>query len=252
LVRLLGATLFAAVALTGQPSSTRAFEVASVKAHPDPPRIIGVKTTGARLIADAETVRGLVMWAYNVKNYQVSGPSAQSPVGDTFFDVVAKAEGEATPTKDEFRTMLQNLLADRFKLKVHRELREMPVYALVVGKNGPKLKPSAPDAAPGGRIQLVGRNYEYTVPLATMDDIVDGVANSFLDRPVVDRTGLTGTYNLKLTYTPNTRGNRTPDPDAPDLSIFTAVQEQLGLKLESQKASIEILVIDHVEKPSDN
>jgi uncharacterized protein (TIGR03435 family) len=192
LVRLLGATLFAAVALTGQPSSTRAFEVASVKAHPDPPRIIGVKTTGARLIADAETVRGLVMWAYNVKNYQVSGPSAQSPVGDTFFDVVAKAEGEATPTKDEFRTMLQNLLADRFKLKVHRELREMPVYALVVGKNGPKLKPSAPDAAPGGRIQLVGRNYEYTVPLATMDDIVDGVANSFLDRPVVDRRASPG------------------------------------------------------------
>jgi uncharacterized protein (TIGR03435 family) len=245
------ATSLLASALTGQPASTRVFEVASVKPHPDPPHIIGVKTTGARLIADAETVGGLVMWAYNLKNYQVTGTDP-SPVGDTMFDVVAKAEGDDTPAKDEFRTMLQNLLADRFKLKVHREIREMPVYALVVGKNGPKLKPSAPDAAPGGRIQLVGRNYEYTVPLATMDDIVDGVANSFLDRPVVDRTGLIGPFNLKLTYTPNTRGNRTPDPDSPDLSIFTAVQDQLGLKLESQKAGIEILVIDHVEKPSEN
>lgn len=238
--------------LSAQSTSARRFDVASVKPHPEPPHIIGVKTAGGRLIADASTLRGLVMWAYNLKNYQVSGPGPQSAVGDTFFDIVAKAEGDATPTRDEFRAMLQTLLADRFKLKVHREMREMPVYALVIGKNGAKLKPSAPDAGPGGRLQVVGRNYEFTVAKATMDDIVGGIANSFPDRPVVDRTGLTGEYEIKLVYTPDIRSNRESEPDPNDISIFTAVQEQLGLKLEAQKASIEILVIDHVEKPSEN
>lgn len=226
------------------------FEVASVKVHPEPPRIMGVKATGNRLVADAETVRGLIMWAWKLKNYQVDGPGANSPVGDTFYDVVAKAEGDAIPTVAEMRVLLQSLLADRFHLKVHRETREMPVYALVLGKNAPKLKPSAPDAGPGGNLHVVDRNYEYTVPKATMSDILDGIANSFLDRPVVDQTGLTGTYDLKLVYTPDLRSNREPDPA--DISIFTAVQNQLGLKLVPQKAPVEILVVDHVEKPTEN
>jgi uncharacterized protein (TIGR03435 family) len=245
-------TIWVALRLSGQSAGVGGFEVASVKVHAEPPHIIGVKTTGMRLIADAETVRGLIMWAYNLKNFQVAGPGQESPVGDTFFDVVAKAEGEKAPSRGEFRQMLQALLADRFKLKVHRETREMPVYALVVGKNGPKLKPSAPDAGDGGRLQVVGRNYEHTVPKATMNDVVDGVANSMLDRPVVDQTGLTGTYDLKLVYTPERTMRQAAEGHPEDLSIFTAVQEQLGLKLEPRRADVEILVVDHVEKPSEN
>ncbi len=172
-------------------------------------------------------------------------------VGDTFFDIVAKADGEAAPTVSEFREMLQVLLADRFHLKVHHEMREMPVYALVPGKNGSKLKPSVPDAGEGGRLQVVDRNYRMAIPKASMDDVVDAVANAFLDRPVVDRTGLTGTYDLKLYIHPDIRSNR-GEPNDADISIFPAVQEQLGLKLEPQKASVPILVVDHVEKPSEN
>jgi uncharacterized protein (TIGR03435 family) len=241
-----------AAALFGQTAPAgRAFEVASIKPHEGPLRIMGLSIKGQRLNG-AETVRGLIMWAYNLKNWQVSGPAQPSPVGDTFYDVVAKAEGDGTPTREEFRQMLQLVLADRFKLKVHREMREMPVYALVVGKNGPKFKESAPDASPGSHLAVKGRNYEWTSPKASMDDIVGGVANSFPDRPVVDRTGLTGTYDVKMTYTPDIRSNRTAEPDPNDISIFTAVQEQLGLKLEPQKAMIEILVVDHAEKPSEN
>ena len=249
-VRAVATIATLASGLAAQPTSGRRFEVASVKVHPDPPRIMGVKTTGGRLIADAETVRGLIMWAYKLKNYQVSVP-AQSPAGDTYFDIVAKADGEGAPTVSEFREMLQALLTDRFHLKVHHEMREMPVYALVLGKNGSKLKPSAPDAGEGGRLQVGDRNYQMTIPKASMDDVVDAVANAFLDRPVVDRTGLTGTYDLKLTYTPDIRSNR-GEPNTADISIFTAVQEQLGLKLEPQKASVTILVVDHVERPSEN
>jgi uncharacterized protein (TIGR03435 family) len=165
---------------------------------------------------------------------------------------MAKAEGDTAPSKDEFRKMLQLLLADRFKLEVHREEREMPVYALVGGKNGLKLKESAPNASPSWHLGVSGRDYVVTMAKATMDDVVGGVANSFLDRPVVDKTGLTGTYDVKMTYTPDIRSNRTAEPDPNDISIFTAVQDQLGLKLEPQKAMVEVLVVDHVEKPSGN
>jgi uncharacterized protein (TIGR03435 family) len=148
--------------------------------------------------------------------------------------------------------MLQSLLADRFKLRFHREMREIPVYELVAAKNGPKLKESAPTAESMGRMTVNGRNYQASIPKARMDDVVQAIGNSFLDRPVLDKTGLTGTYDLKLTYTPDIPSNRKGDPDPNDISIFTAVQEQLGLKLEPTKALVEILVVDHVEKPIEN
>lgn len=213
---------------------------------------IDISTSGPRLNAEAEAVFGLIMYAYNVKRFQLSLSGPNVRVDDIFYDIVAKAEGDGTPTGDEFRQMLQALLADRFKLKVHREMKEMPVYALVVGKNGPKLKPSDPDGETMGRVSVNGRNYVVTRPKATMEDVVGGISNAFLDRPVLDKTGLTGTYDFKLTYTPDTRANRAGDPDPNDISIFTAVQEQLGLRLEPQKAEVEILVVDRVEKPSDN
>ncbi|HKE24041.1 MAG TPA: TIGR03435 family protein [Bryobacteraceae bacterium] len=228
------------------------FEVASIRVHPDPAHVIGITTSGVRLQAQAEMVRGLIMWAYGLKNYQVDSPPAvYSPVGDTMYDIAAKVEGDTPPAKSAFRQMLQALLADRFKLRVHWENRESPVYELVVGKNGPKLKESSPDAAPTGHLQVHGRNYEVTLTKATMDDVVDAVANSFLDRPVVDKTGLTGIYDLKLVYTPSTRPNLQGEPSLDDISIFTAVQ-QLGLKLEARMGKVKTLVIDHVEKPSGN
>jgi len=214
---------------------------------------IGVSVSGSRHKAEASTVLGLIMWAYNLKNRQISTGTAFSAVGDTSYDVVAKAEGDGIPTRDEFRQMLQSLLADRFKLKVHSEMREMPVYELVVGKNGPKFKESAPDADATGHVGVNGRNYQLTLPKATMSELIDMLENAgFLGRPALDKTGLTGTYDIKLTYTPDIRSNRESEPDLGDIPIVMAVQEQLGLRLDAQKAMIAILVVDHVEKPSGN
>jgi uncharacterized protein (TIGR03435 family) len=163
---------------------------------------------------------------------------------------VAKAEGDGAPTRDEFRPMLQKLLAERFNLTVHRETKEMPVYALVIGKNGPKFKESAPDATFSGHGGVNGRNQYMKQSKATMDDMVDAIRN-FADRPVVDKTGLTGTYDYRIEATLDFRlRDGTNDPN--DITIFSAVQDQLGLRLEAQRAMIGILVVDHIEKPSAN
>jgi len=248
--RAAGALLLWAAGAAGQ--AERTFEVASLKPHPGPMPRMGISFSGPRLNGEAQNLRSLVMFAYNLKNYQLYPKSTPLPGDDVFYDVVAKAEGDGAPARDEFRQMMQSLLVERFHLKVHREMREMAVYALVVGKNGPKLKASATDASEIGHLDVAGRNYVVTRAKATMEDVVAAVANSFLDHPVVDRTGLTGTYDLKLTFTPNIRANREGEPDPADISIFTAVQEQLGLKLETQKAMIDVLVVDHAELPTGN
>jgi bla regulator protein blaR1 len=255
----LRAALGAALALLacseafGQTASpARVFEVASIRPRTGPYSRIGVSTSGPRLTAEATTVLGLIMYAYGVKNFQVARTPALAAAGDTAYDVLAKAEGEGVPTKPEFRKMMQSLLADRFRLRLHREMRETPVYALTVGKNGPKFRQSAPGASPTWHIGVSGRNYVLTLPLATMDGLAGELDNTaFLDRPVVDRTRLTGTYEIKLTYTPENRIGRV-EPDPAEIGVFTAVKEQLGLRLVSQKADVEYLVVDHVENPTAN
>ena len=130
-------------------------------------------------------------------------------------------------------------------------MREMPVYALVVGKNGPKFKESAPEAALISNHGVNGRNQNMTLAKVTMESLADDIRRDFgTDRPVLDKTGLTGAYDVKLEATPEFRINGGSAPG--DISVFTAVQEQLGLKLEPTKGPVEILVIDHVEKPSEN
>jgi uncharacterized protein (TIGR03435 family) len=147
--------------------------------------------------------------------------------------------------------MLQQLLIDRFKLKVHREPRERDVYELLVAKNGPKLKPSLPDASTTKSVHFLGRNYEIAIPKAAMGDLADALMSvgGGTDRPVLDKTGLTGNYDLKATFTPLNDTSRNADPN--DISIFAAVQA-LGLRLEARKAMVEVVVVDHIEKPSEN
>lgn len=232
-------------------SAVKPFEAASIRVHNTPTGVIDIRPAGNRLNVIATMPRGLVTWAYHVPNFRLVQTPALQALGDTMYDIIAKAEGEGTHTKDEFREMLKLLLADRFKLAAHWEKREMPVYALVIGKNGPKLKPGDSGARKPWTLHVAGRDYEVTAPNTDMDGIVDAIMNSFPDRPVVDRTGLTGTYDLRLTYTPQTRGNAA-SPDPGDLNIFTAVQEQLGLKLEPRKEALDVLIVDHMEKPGEN
>jgi uncharacterized protein (TIGR03435 family) len=239
--------------LFGQTASSPAtFEVASIRAHQGPIRQVDIATSGARFIATS-TVFGFIMYAYNLRNDQVA---SKLPLDDAFYDIAAKSQGDAVLTKEGSRQGLQLLLADRFKLRIHREMREMQVYALVVDKNGPKFKESrasASDATPVKRLHPIGRNYEITLRNAPVNDLVNYLANSaFLDHPVLNETGLQGTYDIQIVYTPQTRAIRESEPDPSDISIFTAVRNQLGLRLDARKTTSEVLVVDHIEKPSEN
>ena len=160
-------------------------------------------------------------------------------VGSEEYDIVAKPQGETS--NEKILAMARDLLAERFNLTLHHESREMPVLALAVAKGGPRLQPSVGAGGPeirGGRGRLVARQ-------VTMGLLAAQLAGRVLGRVVLDRTGIAGKFDVNLEWTPD---------ENPDLgpSIFTALQEQLGLKLEPQKGVVDILVIDHVERPSAN
>jgi uncharacterized protein (TIGR03435 family) len=227
------------------------FEVASVKLTADLRTMPDISTSGARFDARAKSVYPLICYAYNLRSYQVPSTPALMTMENIRYDIAAKTEGPAVPAADEFRLMLQSLLIDRFQLRTHRETHEMAVYALTIGKNGVKLRASPPDANPGRHYATSGHNYVVTIHKATMTDVLDAIENSLIDRPVLDRTGLEGTYDIEMTYSPNLPSRRFATPDSDDITIFTAV-EKLGLMLVPQKATVEVLVVDHVEKPSDN
>lgn len=226
----------------------QSFEVASIRQRELPLHLIaGFSSSGPRVVYEAWPILLLVMEAYDLKRHQVAFPSRPPDADTAYYDIAAKAEGAAPRPRSEFRPMLQALLAERFRLKVHWEDREMPVYALIVGKGGPKLKESAADTSTflGG---VNGRNQYIQAKKMTMDDLARNLDFLGVDRPVIDRTGLAGRYDIRLEATPSLRRDSEPG----ELSIFTAVQEQLGLKLEPQRAKVEVLVVDHVEKPSAN
>jgi uncharacterized protein (TIGR03435 family) len=246
---VLAATL---VSAWGQPAPQVAakleFEATVIKpvAAPSPwPRT--ARGNPERVYYNYASIRILLMRAYNLPLHRVIGPAW---IDSEHFEVEAVApEGS---TKEQTKIMLQNLLADRFKLKVHRETRELPLYELIVEENGSKLKESAPNATSGPRTRWTGRNVNVTNPKASIADLVLAIT-SFLDRPTVDRTGLTGVYDLKLTYTPDTPANQRSGPDPNDISIFTAIREQLGLKLVSKKGPLDVVVVDQGQKmPTEN
>ena len=208
-----------------------------------------------------------------MKSFQVTGPNWLETVR---FDVIAKVP--AGTTKEASRIMLQHLLADRFKLVLHRSTKEASIYALVEAKGGSKLKASAtPEVreagrvpggmtmmiAPGGRMRMVAKG-------TTIPKLVDALGMQ-VNRPIVDMTGLTGTYDITLEFAPDpailqskmaAMGVPPPPPggenptladNGPLATIFTALPEQLGLRLEARKGPVELLVIDSVEKtPTDN
>ncbi len=246
LIRLVALALsaVAAFAQTAPP----AFEVASIRPAPCPCRVLhGFSTAGPNLTLEGYTWGDLLTDAYDLKVYQIEVSDALAKASDlgAFYNIQAKAEGDAPRTPAEFRVMLRSLLATRFNLKFHRETREMQVYALVVGKDGIKFKESDPALPRKANFTVNGRNQKMTATHMTMDTL----STNLYVRPVIDRTGLRGEYDIVLEATPEFRINNNPQPD--DISIFTAVQE-LGLKLESQRAPVEILVVDSIEKPSEN
>ena len=239
--------------MEGDPS----FEVATIKpSKPDQPGkaflVRGVKFTTINT-----TLNDLITFAYGVQQKQVvSGPSWM----DTDkWDIEAQPDVPGTPNRQQLRTMVQKLLADRFQLKFHKDTKELSAYVLSVSKSGQKMTKS--DAGPNGLPGLFFRQLGVlTVQNATMGDFAELMQTAVLDRPVVDQTALDGKWNFLLKWTPDESqfggmGVKVPPPsDAPDAPppLFTAIQEQIGLKLDAGKAQVPVLVIDKVEKPSAN
>ena len=264
----------AAVLLCGLTAAAQAqqkmeFEVASIKPNNSGGHGIQIMMSPGRFVAKNVTAKILIMQAYNVKDFQVTGGPAW--ISSDHFDLDAKTGGEeepkdAKPTKEQMmakaeqtRLMMQSLLADRFKLKSHDESKEAPVYALVVGKNGPKLKPTEPGTE-GRQMMRMGHG-QLSAKKVTMDALANQLANH-VGRNVVNKTGLSGEFDVDLEWSPDPNqsgpfggpppGEAPPPVDSSGPSIFTAVQDKLGLKLEASKAAVKMIVVGSIEKPSDN
>jgi uncharacterized protein (TIGR03435 family) len=220
------------------------FEVASVKPHP------GIVTfaadpsvKGNRVTATASTLLDLIEVAYHARRDQLLG--APGWADSDHYDLEARA-GASAITTDQMRRMLQALLAERFQLRIRHETREVPMYALVVSKKGPKLRESSPDEVPKGRITGSGSGMHMEVAKGTMAQLANRLSGNGAGRPVVDETGLTGVYSYELDW-----GNAAgPDSELPTLSV--ALQEQLGLRLEPIKGTSDFIIVEHVERPSAN
>lgn len=268
---LLATVLLAAAgfSLFAQETPRPSFEAASVKLNTDnPPNRMQRPLAGGRWSAKNATLAMMIVTAYNVQRYQlVAGPLWMESDG---FDIEATAGSDSKIP--QLLLMLQSLLADRFKLAMHRETRELPVYHLVAAKGS--FNPAPPDpgcvqsdpaapAARGGvpcgnlRIGMSGSVDGSKVP---MQQLVATLA-AIVGRPVIDQTGFNGWFDVHLKFTPDqatqglpggSLGAAPPDPDATRPNIFDALQEQLGLKLTSSKGPVEVLVIDHVERPTAN
>jgi uncharacterized protein (TIGR03435 family) len=274
-----------------------AFEVASIKRNTTGRGTrIDTQTSGRANITGA-TLRTLVRTAYRVQDYQIIG--GPDWIGVDRFDVQARPSQDYQPEPaapcvgpdcpvTAVQMMMQGLLTDRFQLKTHREMRELPVYDLTIGKNGFKLKevsappPPTPGGAPpppppppppgtappttaaglptpppGVTMGFPTGLSASAVPLATLDFLLAEI----LGRPVIDKTGIKGYYNFKIAYSREGIPSNGPAPPPivdglsasdPRPSIFTALQEELGLKLESTRGPVEVLVIDSVQHPSEN
>jgi uncharacterized protein (TIGR03435 family) len=233
------------------------FEVATIK--PSNPAAQGKLFTikGRQILTINTSLADVVTMAYGLHVRQLVG--APSWMESDKYDITGQPEGQGMPNQNQMREMLRALVEDRFKLTTHRETRELPAYALVVAPGGPKMTKN--DSNPNGLPGLLFRGLGVLpVTNATMADFAGVMQLAVLDRPVVDRTGIQGRYDFTLTWTPDETqfasfGVRIPPPsgaaDAPPV-LFTAVQEQLGLRFESVRAPVEVMVIDRVERPSEN
>jgi uncharacterized protein (TIGR03435 family) len=226
------------------------FEVASIKrVAPDPNGTrSSMNLDPSRLVCTNVSLRKLIVNSYSVRDFQVIGPDwLNSQPYNIEATLPPGASGE------QVLVMIRNLLADRFHLEFHRESRELPVYALLAGKNGPKLAEGT-----AGRGRTSSSPGKIVVENALMRNFVESLTR-WVDLPVVDMTGLKSTYSFTLEWTPDHAPSE-HEPGGPAVSeatagpsIFTAIQEQLGLKLEPRKAPMEVLVIDRADKvPTEN
>jgi uncharacterized protein (TIGR03435 family) len=236
-----------------------AFEVATIRpSDPAYPEQI-IRLNGAEVITTNVTVHALINLAYWLHPKQLTGGPAWTESDK--FDVAGKPDAPGQPNVDQMKMMIQKLLADRFQLKFHFEKRDLQAYVITIAKTGAKLIKSQddPKGIPGWNFGRTASGMTMTFRNSPMSQFIAVLQNS-MDRPVVDQTGLSGRYDFTLNFTPDPAqaallgGPPAPAADNPDAApgLFAAFQQQLGLKLESTKAPVEVMVIDKVEKPSEN
>ena len=255
--------------LLGQsPTPPASFEVVSIKPQPwTNEGRVGVFVRGNTLTGEHVDLYRLVEFAYDLRTdgSQLSGGpgwarmgilSDVSGAGSLLYQVIAKAAEGPPPSIGQFRLLLQALLADRFQLSVHHDRKNLPVFNLVVARNGPKLKENVVDAR-NSMAMRDGTLFRIKAVHVPVQDLVEELTNPHhgAGRPVFDKTGLTGFYDFEIEWSPNDLG--APGPDSPALdtasvSVFSALQERLGLKLEPGTAPVDTVIIDHAEKPPRN
>jgi uncharacterized protein (TIGR03435 family) len=217
------------------------FEVASIKPNHSGNRAWGENTGHGRLTVTNDTLKELIRLAFDVKDFQIeSGPRW---LDSDRYDIAATTGSVEDITDQQLRPLLQALLADRFQLKAHRETKEMTTYSLVIAKGGPKLAEHTGGGGGDSSTNSSAGNIRATN--VTMMALANSLSR-IMGRLVSDNTGLNGTFDYQLVWAPPEQ----TDSTAP--SIFTALEEQLGLKLESSKGPVQVLVIDSVSKPSKN
>ena len=235
-----------------QDDAVRVFEVASIKPS-GPGAAAGPRYSlrGRVFVSVNASLRDLIKFAYGVHASQIIGAPAW--IESDRYDIEAVPDGEGMPNDRQMKAMLRNLLADRFQLVFHREQREVPAFVIVPGTGKPRLTPTRAD--PGSMpVAAIGPG-GFTGVNATIDDFAAAMQGVAMDRPVVDETGLAGRWDFTLEWTPDPSqfgGTALPvgrERDRPP-ALFTAIQEQLGLKMESRRTAVGVLVVDRVEKPS--
>jgi uncharacterized protein (TIGR03435 family) len=233
------------------------FEVATIK--PTKPDQAGkyIKLPGRHFSSFNTSLVDLLSFAYGVHEKQILKLPAWA-YSDKF-DLAGEPDAPGLPNDKQWKAMLQKLLTERFQLTIHHGKKELSVYAITVAKGGPRLTRSASDPSTGNSNFFTALGDMVNIN-SSMVDFAGALQATVFDRPVIDRTGLTGKFDFKLKWTPDESqfagaGVKVPPPsdkaDAPP-SLYTAIQEQLGLKLDPVKAPVDVLVVDHVEKPSEN
>jgi uncharacterized protein (TIGR03435 family) len=242
------------------PVSAPVFEVATIKPvehDAKSGRFIVMQGTN-RFVERDYTLKLLIAAAYDLNPKAISG--GPDWMDSDHYDILALTPGDKRPSHDEQMAMLRMLLTDRFQLTFHRESKEFSIYELQIVKGGVKPGLRESKAAPGDPPQLISTVYPQKLVLparnATMTDFVSLLQRAVLDRPVVDKTGLTGRYDFDLEWAPDETqfGGDVPvaPTDAPSPPFFTAIQQELGLKLEATRGPIDALVVDRAERPSAN
>ncbi|MGH9482281.1 MAG: TIGR03435 family protein [Terriglobales bacterium] len=255
LISLLIATISAGAPLGRQAPAPPAFEVASIREHAGPLRTMDTITISGTLVRlQGYTLGMLVREAYHLNRYQLSLAGLRGAQRDwaqgVYYEIEARAPGGSVVTRDQARAMLQTLLARRFQLSVRHENKTVAVYILAPAKRGPRIASDRTATTCAGRMSVAPGGQSYAFTGCGIGELAAILQDQVVDRPVLDRTSMTGVYDYTLICAPLFMSRR--HPDAGGLSPFAALQQQLGLQLEPQRAAMDTVVVVRAAPPTAN